>query len=92
MMRILLPSISNYCMQRNGATRYFNAYFALPSADADDVVRTGLTRDGCDRMRYHPGSRRLAAPSHPEQNTLKHNTHNISVQWFKRLSKHPILY
>jgi hypothetical protein len=37
MMRILLPSISNYCMQRNGATRYFNAYFALPSADADDV-------------------------------------------------------
>jgi hypothetical protein len=29
----------NYCMQRNGAIPYLHAYFALPSADADDVRR-----------------------------------------------------
>jgi hypothetical protein len=45
-----------------------------------NVVRTGLTRDGCDRLRHYPGSRRLAAPSYPGQNTLKHNVCNVSVQ------------
>jgi hypothetical protein len=50
------------------------------TADAQAVVRTGLTRDGCDRMRHHLGSRRLAASPHPGQNTLKHNVYNVSVQ------------
>jgi hypothetical protein len=29
--------LSNYCMHRNGESRYLHAYFASPSGDADDV-------------------------------------------------------
>jgi hypothetical protein len=35
--------------------------------------------------------KKLAAPPHPGQNTLKHNAHIIPLQRFKRLNKHPII-
>jgi hypothetical protein len=34
-----LLHMPNYCMQRNGSSRYPHAYFASPSADADDVIK-----------------------------------------------------
>jgi hypothetical protein len=33
----LASDLSNYRMHRNGGSRYFHAYSASPSGDADDV-------------------------------------------------------
>jgi hypothetical protein len=35
--------------------------------------------------------KKLAAPPHPGQNTLKHNAHIIPLQRFKRLNKPAIV-